>query len=56
MTVQEWVDTQKCAFPTKQIRIVDSRTNKGTGTHWIIYRNFEVKNVKITKEWIFLYI
>jgi hypothetical protein len=56
MNVRTWVNENKEKYPDKIIRIIDSETNKGTGTHWILFTNHEVKNVKITSQWIFLYI
>lgn len=56
LTVSQWIEAYKDFYPNKIIRIIDSTTGKGTGTHWIIYKDFECLRAKITKEYIFLYV
>lgn len=56
MTVQSWIDTYKDMYPRKIIRIIDSTTGKGTGCHWITYKDWTYKKIKITSKWIFIFI
>jgi hypothetical protein len=56
MTVSEWINSSKYVSSHRVIRIIDKDTNKGTGAHWIVYKDCICFKAKITERWIFLYI
>ena len=56
MTVSEWIDENLNKYPYKTIRMMNIQTNKGYGCHWIVFKDCEIDHVKITSQWIFIYI
>lgn len=56
ITVDKWIDTHMEFIYNKKIRIIDSKTNKGVGDMMIFYMDREVKNVKLTSRFLFIFI
>ncbi len=56
MTISQWIDENKHCHPYQEIRLIDNTTHKGIGAHWILFKDCEIRRIKITSQWIFFYI
>ena len=55
-TVNTWIDDNMKNIYGKRIRIIDSQTRKGVGDMMMMYFDREVKGIKITSQFIFIFI
>ena len=56
ITVRMWINENILLYPHHTVRIINEKTNRGTGTHWLLHADYFVKKVKIVSGYIFLYI
>ena len=54
--MREWVDKNKTHLPHRTIRMMDYASQRGLGLHWLEYADDEIKKLKITDRWIFIFI
>lgn len=56
MTVNTWIDKNMNRIYGHRIRIIDSVTHKGVGDMLMLYMDREIKDIKITLNFIFIFI
>ena len=56
ITVDKWLDTHMELMYGRRIRIIDSKTNKGVGDMLMLYMDRLVVSVKITTQFVFIFI
>ena len=56
MTVEKWIDEHLAVIGHRPIRVIYADTHKGTGTHWIVFKDCEVAKIKITSTYVFIYV
>lgn len=56
ITVDKWLDTHMELIYGRRIRIIDSKTNKGVGDMLMLYMDRLVVSVKITTQFVFIFI
>ena len=56
MTVNQWIDENMKTVYGHTIRLIDSNTHKGVGDMLILYMNREVKKIKLTNKFLFIFI
>ncbi len=56
MTVNQWIDENMKTVYGHTIRLIDSKTHKGVGDLMFMYMDREVKNVKLTSRFLFIFI
>lgn len=56
MIVQDWISENKIYYPHAAIRIVNKEKNLIIGPHWLPWSEYEIKDIKFTSKWIFIYI
>ena len=56
ITVREWVNKNKTQLPHKTIRMINYSNHQGLGLHWLECADDEIKKIKITNRWIFIFI
>ena len=56
MTVNQWIDENMKTVYGHTIRLIDSNTKKGIGDMMLMYMDREVKNIKLTSRFLFIFI
>lgn len=56
MTVNAWLDIHVDILKGRKVRVVESATNRGIGDMLMYYLQREVKRVKVTSKFVFLYV
>lgn len=57
MTVREYIDKYFTKYHVRKIiRMMDFATRKGLHKHWIDFENHIVRETKVTKDYIFIFI
>ena len=56
MTVNQWIDENMKTVYGHTIRLIDSKTRKGVGDLMFMYIDKEVKNIKLTSKFLFIFV
>ena len=56
MTLNDWIDVNLKLLCGRTLRVIDSNTRKGIGDMMMFYMDKEVKSVKVTSKFIFVFI